>query len=237
MCTVTIVQHAGGVRLMSNRDERRGRSAALPPQTFALNRRRAAFPVDPAGGGTWVGVNDAGLVVTLLNLHDGQFRDTAARRPSRGQIVRALLSCGSIPEALAAASCIDARRFAPFRLLVVERRTIAVSRATDAALLDWSLASIVRPLLFTSSSMGDASVDPVRRRLFDRMMAIGSPGWLGAQARYHRHQWRSRPEVSVRMERPDALTVSRTTVDVTAARRFLTYRSLTGDAAGYEVTL
>ena len=237
MCTVTVVPHAGGVRLMSNRDERRARSAALPPQTFALDGRLAAFPVDPAGGGTWIGVNDSGLVVTLLNVHDGQLRDTAARLPSRGQIVRALLSCASIPEALAAASRTDARRFAPFRLLVVQRRTIAVSRWSDAARLDWSFASVIEPLLFSSSSLGDRLVEPVRRRLFQRMMATGSAGWLDAQARLHRHQWRARPEVSVRMERPDALTVSRTTVDVTSAIRFLTYKSLIGVAATHEVTL
>ena len=237
MCTVTIVPHAGGVRLMSNRDERRDRPAALPPRTFTLDGRLAAFPVDPAGGGTWIGINETSLVVTLLNVHAKQAHRTVARLPSRGHIVRALLSSGSIPEALAAASRIDARRFAPFRLLVVQRCTIAVSRASDAARLDWSFASIVRPLLFTSSSLGDASVGPVRRRLFDRMMAIGRAGWLDAQARFHRHQWRARPEASVRMERPDALTVSRTTVEVTSASRVLTYQSLTGDAARFEVTV
>ena len=237
MCTVTVVPHAGGVRLMCNRDERRTRPRALPPRTFVFDGRLAAFPVDPAGGGTWIGVNDAALAVTLLNVHDGRLRGTAQRGPSRGQIVRALLSCASIPDALAAASRIDARRFAPFRLLLVQRRTIAVGRSSDAATLDWTFARIVRPLLFTSSSLGDASVEPVRRQLFDRMMAVGSGGWTDRQARFHRHQWRARPELSVRMERPDALTVSRTTLDVTPARRLLIYQTLTGDAATHEVIL
>ena len=44
-------------------------------------------------------------------------------------------------------------------------------------------------------------------------------------------------EYGYSVERPDALTVSRTTVDVTSAIRFLTYQSLTGVAATHEVTL
>ena len=239
MCTVTVVPYAGGVRLMCNRDERRTRPPALPPRTFALDGRRAVFPVDPAGGGTWIGVNDVGLVVAVLNVHAGRLRDEGTPRPpsSRGQIVRALLSCRSPGAAVAAASRLDARRFAPFRLLLVHRRAIAASRASGAARLDWTFDTIARPLLFTSSSLGDELVEAVRRRLFERMMAGESSGWLGGQARFHRHQWRARPEVSVRMERPDALTVSRTTVNVTSVGRALTYRSLAGDALTYEVTL
>ena len=68
MCTVTVVPHETGIRVMCNRDERRSRPAALPPQVHDLGGRLAAFPVDPRGGGSWVGVNDAGIVVTLLNV-------------------------------------------------------------------------------------------------------------------------------------------------------------------------
>ena len=52
---------------MCNRDERRDRRAATPPAVHRLQHRTAIYPVDPVGGGTWIGVNDAGLAAALLN--------------------------------------------------------------------------------------------------------------------------------------------------------------------------
>ena len=79
---------------MCNRDERRSRPAALPPQVHDLGGRLAAFPVDPRGGGSWVGVNDVGIVVTLLNVsgstHSSNKEPRQSRRPivSRGSATR-----------------------------------------------------------------------------------------------------------------------------------------------------
>jgi hypothetical protein len=79
------------------------------------------------------------------------------------------------------------------------------------------------PLLFTSSSLGDDLVLAPRRALFARMVE-GQPSSriFGAQAAFHRHQWRNRPAVSVVMTRPDAATVSRTAIDIDA--RIVTMR-------------
>jgi hypothetical protein len=57
------------------------------------------------------------------------------------------------------------------------------------------------------------------------MVVKGRAGWLDGQAQFHRHQWRRRPEISVRMEREDALTVSRTVVDVARAGCFVLYEA------------
>ena len=86
MCTVTLLPYDDGFRLACNRDERRDRLPALPPTSHACGNRTATFPVDPAGGGTWIGVNDAGLVATLLNqTRFGDARPITAQ--SRGLIV------------------------------------------------------------------------------------------------------------------------------------------------------
>jgi hypothetical protein len=58
-------------------------------------------------------------------------------------------------------------------------------------------------------------VGPPRRQIFDSVVVRNRAGWLAGQARFHRHQWPGLPEISVRMERRDALTVSRTSIDVT----------------------
>ena len=82
-----------------------------------------------------------------------------------------------------------------------------------------------RPTMLTSSSLGDDLVDAPRRLLFDTMFA-NNRDWLAAQRQFHAHQWTSRPDISIRMERPDARTVSRTTIDVGSQRIAVDYESL-----------
>jgi len=84
--------------------------------------------------------------------------------------------------------------------------------------------------MFTSSSLGDVLVEPPRRELLERLV-LAAGDWLHGQARFHRHRWTSRPEISVNMAREDAATVSRTTIDVTSSTIDLAYESLPGQLA------
>jgi hypothetical protein len=226
MCTVTVVPHAQGVRLLCNRDERRTRAAALPPRIHDVGLHLAVFPTDPQGGGTWIGVNDADVIVALLNAQ-------AERRPglphrstrSRGLIVRELLRCVSLQQAIAAAENLDPRAFEPFRVVMVHNGRVAVARNDGTASIQCTDGRLDRPLLFTSSSLGDAAVGPPRRRLFERVVLRHRAGWLEGQARFHHHRWVRRPEISIRMERRDALTVSRTRVDINNDGRQVVYEA------------
>jgi hypothetical protein len=225
MCTVTVVPYETGVRVMCNRDERRSRPAAVPPQVHDLGGRLAAFPVDPRGGGSWVGVNDAGIVVTLLNVSGLSHSSSKEPRQSRGLIVREVLRCASLSHVVETVASLDASLFETFRLVAMHRLT-AVEATSDGVRTEIRRPiTLDRPLLFTSSSLGDALVEAPRRQLFQRMVIERRSRWLRGQSRFHRHQWPSRPEISVRMERDDALTVSRTVVDVTRARRSLLYET------------
>ena len=85
MCTVSIVPDGDRFTLMSNRDERRDRAVALQPTVERFGARAAIMPIDPVGGGSWLGVNDAGLVAALLNRHAAQQPD-ARSVCSRGLI-------------------------------------------------------------------------------------------------------------------------------------------------------
>lgn len=235
MCTVTLVPMPGGFRLIANRDERRSRQSALGPRAHAAGSRRAVFPVDAAAGGSWVGVNDRGLAVALLNRYaapadplravpDGAGAPLASEpgRITRGALVPLLLACSDMPSALASAWTIDRRRFAPFRLVLAHRAGAAlITSAPDR----WSVRALPldAPLMFTSSALGDAHVDAPRRRLFTRLMAAG---WADGQRAFHRHRWPLRPDISVVMARPDARTVSRTTVDCGGRGPALSYEPL-----------
>ena len=225
MCTVTIVPHERGVRLVCNRDERRSRPPALPPKLIRVSERRAIFPIDPAGGGTWIGANDTGLVLTLLNRSEGCTRRPAADEWSRGLIVRTLIECASLDAVVSALETLDVSRFAPFRLVAMQNVRVAVVTG-DGCTTASQIEPLTRPLLFTSSSLGDALVEQPRRELFDRLVVSRPAARLQGQARFHRHRWTARPDISVLMSRHDAMTVSRTVVDLTERRSTMLYEPM-----------
>jgi hypothetical protein len=223
MCTVSIVPHRDGLRVMSNRDERRDRATALEPRVEMLGSRAATMPIDPVGGGSWIGVNDRGLVAAVLNRH----RDPIAPRAScvsRGTLVRLALGCDSIDDARHAVGAQEAARFQPFTVVLVQRTAIAMV-ASNAREMASVVSALDAPLMFTASSLGDVLVDAPRRRLFEWLM-IDPEERLDRQALFHGHQWPDKRDISVLMERADAATVSRTTIDVGARSVTLEYESL-----------
>jgi len=223
MCTVSIVPGGGGFRLMSNRDERRDRASALQPGVEMFGARAAIMPIDPVGRGSWIGVNDVGLVAALLNRHAA--RPAAARSfVSRGLIVRGTLACDSLDAARDAVLAFDAVDFQPFRLVLVQDRRIVLV-AGDGREFGSVESALDAPYMFTASSLGDVFVDSPRRRLFDCLMSDPNRRHQG-QRLFHRHQWIDKRDISVLMEREDAATVSRTVVDVTAQAVALEYESL-----------
>ncbi len=236
MCTVTVVPlkppHAewnqpgrGGrptLRLACNRDESPDRPPALPPVMRRYGTRTAILPVDPKSDGTWIAVNDAGLVITLLNAHRPPLSGDAPRPPdldlrtgrrSRGTIIPALLHFDTAAIAADYATQLDPCDYPPFRLLVVDQFKVAciesdgVQRRLDATPLG------AAPLMYASSGLGDHLVDPPRRALFHEMFAPPAD-LIAAQDAFHRHSWPDRRHLSVCMSRPSAMTVSLTVVEV-----------------------
>jgi hypothetical protein len=224
MCTVTIVPFGNGYRIGCNRDERNGRPQALSPACHPAGHRVAIYPVDPQGGGTWIAVNDAGLASCLLNRTDtaGDARRKAAL--SRGAIIPPLLRFSTVDEAIAAALAIEPEWFGKFHLVLVQGGIICLVTSNGRNLAAERFA-LDRPRVFTSSSLGDALVQAPRSRLFDTMSG-GCGSLLDAQRRFHDHQWADRPEISVRMRRPDAGTVSRSFISVAEGRIDFSYEPL-----------
>jgi Transport and Golgi organisation 2 len=228
MCTVSVVPRRDGLRIVCNRDEQRTRPAALPPRIRRAGRRRATWPVDPAGGGTWIGVNDAGLVACLLNRNPRSSVDChragERSRFSRGTIVPSLLAHVRFDRALEAAMRIAGDAFEPFTLVVLQDGAVAELQNIDLE-LTLQHGAIRQPIVLTSSSLGDHLVEAPRRALFDELVTR-SRAPLAGQAAFHRHRWRDRPEISVRMSRPEAATVSRTVVDVAGGVFSMRYTAL-----------
>jgi hypothetical protein len=223
MCTISIVPVGTGFRVMSNRDERRDRAVASQPRFETLGLRTAIMPIDPTGGGSWIGANDRGLVATILNRH-GVRPLPSASFTSRGAIVRQALACDSVEAAVESVRTLEATRFRPFRLVLAQKSQLAlvVGNGHEIAHVE---STLEQPYMFTASSLGDIFVDSPRRRLFECLMEhVGE--WLDGQRLFHRHQWPDKREISVLMDREDATTVSRTIVDVGPAGIALEYESL-----------
>src|SRR5439155_23166434 len=68
MCTVSFLPNRHGFYLAMNRDEKRDRLAALPPEIVEFENHRVLFPREPTGG-TWISANDVGVCLALINWH------------------------------------------------------------------------------------------------------------------------------------------------------------------------
>lgn len=229
MCTVSIVPYGRAHhRLICNRDEKRTRGQAQPPAWHAAGPRTALFPRDADEGGTWVGLNDHGLVAVLLNRTDDASR-CAVRRGvgfrTRGAIVPQVLTAADLARARALAVQLPRESFRPFRLVLLQGLDLVVVSAS-AGDLHVTRSRLTEPLMLTSSSLGDAHVDPPRRALFTRLMRTERSEWLPRQRRFHAWSWPRRPELGVLMSRSDARTVSRTVCDVGPDSWTMTYEPI-----------
>jgi hypothetical protein len=230
VCTLTIFPASDGFQLAMNRDELRSRPAALPPEIRSGGGRSWIMPVDPVGGGTWIAASDAGVAMALLNLHDVPWSGEAepAARMSRGTIIPHLIEAGDVEEAVRLARGIRPADYQPFRLVATDSDRFAVFASDGNALRISIERRGSKPLLFTSSGLGDRVVDVPRRRLFTALLEMEGPTPAVQQA-FHRHSWPDRRDVSVCMERPEARTVSCTTVEVSEAKVDLRYFSNSPD--------
>jgi hypothetical protein len=237
MCTVTLVPARETLRLACNRDELRSRPAALPPRIQQFGPHRAVLPVDPTSGGTWVAVNNAGLALALLNVNAKKRPSATPTAPqSRGKIIPALLHADTPLSAAVSALTLDPAQYAPFRLVLVNRRGgVEVHSDSTRIRLVWRFG-LTRPHLFTSSGLGDQAVEGRRRQLFGEF--FDRPGdQFAQQDAFHRHHWPDHPHLSVCMDRQDARTVSHTVVSLSPDRVTLSYHPDAPDSPAEAVTL
>ena len=100
MCTVSWFREGNGYQVFCNRDERRSRGPAHAPSIVESGGIRQIYPVDPEGGGSWVGVNEYGVSLCLLNHYPANFRDPGETGISRGLLLIALLEARSLAEVI-----------------------------------------------------------------------------------------------------------------------------------------
>ena len=226
MCTVAFIPARGGGYLLGhNRDEARSRSRARPPRRTRRGGLLFVAPRDPDGGGTWIGINEAGLAFCILNGSDANPGRLPEKPRSRGLVAWDLLHLGSAGEA--------ARALRDFRPLLDEVRAFQLVIAEpglggDAASISrfaWDGAELKSarspgPALFVSSGYDQQGAERARGELWrDFLTEAGAPNRgpepgpdPGALAAFLAGHLPRKGELSVCMHRERARSVSRSVV-------------------------
>ncbi|MGJ8724655.1 MAG: NRDE family protein [Roseibacillus sp.] len=198
MCTLTW-RGQDSLEVFFNRDELKTRRRAEPPSARKTeNGTRYLAPTDPEAGGTWILANEHGLVACLLNRwheESGQFFSK-----SRGLVVTELADCksfASIRENFSA-KCSGAK---PFDLVFFQKGKVAA--------FSWSgktLNTFQPQIPVTSSSFCFEKVRAARQKAFQESNNLEN---------FQNPQQTPLSAFTVRMNRPDAQTWSRSYLKVT----------------------
>jgi Transport and Golgi organisation 2 len=122
MCTVVLLRRPRApwpLLLAANRDELQSRPWR-PPGRHWPDRPEVVAGLDVQAGGSWLGVNDDGVVAAVLN-RVGSLGPAAGKR-SRGELVLEALDHADAAAAAAALVDLDPDAYRPFNLLIADAR-------------------------------------------------------------------------------------------------------------------
>ena len=122
MCSVIVLYRPGHnwpLLWASNRDEMADRPWS-PPARHWPDRSEVVAGRDELAGGTWLGINDAGVVAGVLNRRNTLGPQEGKR--SRGELVLDALDFADAADAVATLRELDAHAFRPFNMVIADNR-------------------------------------------------------------------------------------------------------------------
>ena len=222
MCTVTFIARKNGYAVGMNRDEKLSRAQGLPPAKHIVNGRAAIFPSEPSGG-TWIGVNDAGVTFALINWYSVSAR-VSGNVVSRGEVARSLLAYDGLSGAEKHLADFPLRNTNPFRLLGIFPESTAIVEWR------WNLSALERIAhewktnIWISSGFDELGAQRTRFQTF-----VGAEPGLARSGdslrALHSSHAPSRGPYSICMHRADAATVSYAEVQVNSVAATLAYKA------------
>lgn len=227
MCTLSWIRTPVGYHLFFNRDERPARAPGVAPEPGGRGDIRWLAPRDGESHGTWIGVNDRGVTLAILNRYHESPVNGDGPWVSRGLLVRDLLDAPAINAVVDRLDAMDRTVYQPFTLGVF-------APGHDAVLLAWNGQALTEQhvtdtgLVATSSGHDQAEAARLRGELFARwpeLLPVLAPR-LSLPEVYegiHASHWPESGPFSVCMHRPEARTVSFTRVDVVEDRVAMDY--------------
>ena len=232
----------GGYEVFFNRDERRSRKAALPPEIHVRGDTRFIAPLDGDFGGSWLAVNEYGLTLAIENGYtdlDDLAHEPAEGFTSRGLLLTSLADCQSSAAVLRRIEGQDLHRHRSFLLTVFDHDGTGLLARWVRGLLsvDRELERLV-PII--SSSFETDEVRRSRRDVFQRMRKETKAGRAELHLAYHESHLPRKGPYSTCMHRPDARTLSfsRIQVDEREARfHYVPHSPCRGRPSGEPVTI
>lgn len=223
MCTVSWLHHNGGYQVLFNRDELKTRKPALPPRIVQQGGMRFIAPVDGNAGGSWIGVNQRGLTLCLLN----RYQDAPTHPPShpytsRGLLLMRLLDSCSHIHLLERLEALDMAHYQPYNLLVL-------APEQSARLVQWNGREMViehdaeASMPLCSSSYDHGRVIAGRQQQFQQMVSAAGRVDAAMLYAFHRSHTPEPSAYSVCMHRSDASTVSFSWIKVDGQRRRIAF--------------
>lgn len=161
MCSLTLITREHGYLLGMNRDESVARGTGLAPVTHVVGQAQAVYPTDGAKG-TWIGANDRGITLALLNWHGVTFH--AKKERSRGLVIPAVLGAGSLIEFSHKIGDLDLRGLLPFRLVGIFPVEQRVAEWRWDSMQKQMLCHSWEDRLWCSSSLSDEHAEDLRGR-------------------------------------------------------------------------
>lgn len=228
MCTASWLLTETGYQLFFNRDEQKSRVKALPAQMH--QKQSVCYPIDPQGGGTWIGVNTSGMSLCLLNNYQTKLAHLlpATSLTSRGVIIPELFKSYAQGESSSIFALLDAlvkkSLFAPFSLLyfpagLCKQQGRVYQYNWDGKTLN--VVTAIAPVI--SSGVDFECVQQNRKNVYQQFIAQTDYPIEQRHLLFHASHVPEQSEYSVCMHRADAQTVSFTQVKVAPDEISLSY--------------
>jgi hypothetical protein len=175
MCTVVILRRPGHdwpVILAANRDKLAGRPWH-PPARHWPDRPEVTAGLDVLAGGSWLGLNDNGVVACILNRH-GTLGPAPGKR-SRGELVLEVLDHTDASDAARALEALEPGSYRPFNMLIADNRdAFWLAHRGDGYSIDLSPIPAGVSML-TAHDLNDRSGSARTARYLDRFRAAPAP--------------------------------------------------------------
>lgn len=222
MCTVTWLRSGDEYQLFCNRDERNSRRPAFGPSQREQNGVKYIAPVDGDHGGSWIGANEFGLSLCLLNRYGDLELRTKHDYVSRGLLLLDLLDSPHMEHFESRIDELDLDRFRPFNLLALSPQKSALVEWTGS---EYSIIDDVERLVpLTSTSLTEPGIAVARQQQFAALTATQTIN-ENLLDTFHRGHLPDRGAYSVCMHRDDASTVSMSKIKLTPDEIVFEYES------------
>lgn len=172
MCTLIVLRRpnqAWPLIIAANRDEMAGRPWKAPGRHWP-DRPHVVAGLDELAGGSWMGLNDHGVVAAILN-RVGTLGPAPGKR-SRGELVLEALDHADAADAAEALLHLDGRAYRPFNLVVADNRDAFWLRADGSRIVRHAIPAGLHML--TALDLDDEA-SPRIRAFLPRFRALPPP--------------------------------------------------------------